>query len=134
MNLAQTLWRALAVWALIIFGESVLGTLRVLLLEPELGPDLSRQIAFPVSLAWIFAAAYFMARWIGARETPHLLAVGLLWAAATFCFDTVLMAQVMGIGWQDALADYNIARGRLMGLGLILMALTPVVAARLRGL
>jgi hypothetical protein len=131
---ARAALRAALVWLLIMAGESVFGTIRTLFVEPPLGPDLARQIAFPVALAWIFGATFLTIRWIGANGLHALLAMGLAWAALTFAFESALGRLVFDFTWAQVLADYDLTKGRLMALGLVLMALAPLIAARLRGL
>jgi hypothetical protein len=128
----RVFWRTQAVWLLIIAGESILGTLRTLLLEPPLGPDAARWVAFPVSLAWIALAVWLTIRWIGAKETWTLLGIGVLWAMLTLLFEIALGRFALSLSWAEIFVDYDLSRGRLMSLGLLLMALAPWGMARLR--
>ncbi len=125
--------RAFAVWLLIIAGETVLGTLRTFGLEPTLGPDVARLAAFPFSLAWIALAVWLTIRWIGARRTSSLLAIGFLWVALTLAFEIALGRLAFGFTWDQVFADYDLRRGRLMSLGLVLLWLAPWAMARWRG-
>jgi hypothetical protein len=124
--------RALAVWLLIILAESMHGTLRVVFVEPVLGSLSARQIAMPVGAAIIFAVTFLTIRWIGARSVPHLLAIGLVWVALTVAFE-IGLGRLEGFGWDRITEDYDPRRGGFMILGLVFMALTPWIAARLRG-
>lgn len=125
--------RALAVWLLIVFAESVYGTLRQLFLAPLVGDFAARRIAFFVALLLIFLIAYFFIRWISAPNIKSLFAVGLRWMILTALFEFGLGLFVMNYSWERMLEDYDISRGGLMGFGLLLMIFGPWLAAKVRG-
>ena len=60
--------------------------------------------------------------------------MGLEWAALTVLFEIGLGRLVLGLPWERLAEDYDLRRGGFMGLGLLVMALSPLLAARLRGL
>ena len=126
-------WRALAAWGLIIACETVLGVLRGALLAPAVGEWRARQIGVPIGLGVILAVGLLTSRWIGTRNPGQRLAVGALWVVLTVAFELALGLGVMRLTWARVLEDYDLARGGLMGLGLLGMFLTPLAAARLRG-
>lgn len=163
--------RALAVWLLIIACETVLGTVRQLVLAPMLGEGargdvLARRIGLVVGTAMIFTITWFTVRWMcGVRShrmsrqvapasaAPHatthprtissrrLILIGVLWALLTFAFEVgigrlMAMGQTPDGGWSAVWSrlgeDYDLTRGGLMALGLVAMALCPLLAAHLR--
>lgn len=126
--------RALAVWLIIIFAESVHGTLRQILLAPLVGDFTARRIAFFSGILLIFAIAYFFIRWIDAPSVKSLFAVGLMWMILTACFEFGLGIFVMNYSWERMFEDYNLSRGGLMGFGLLFMVFVPYLAAKLRGM
>lgn len=127
------IFRALAAWLLIIFAESVHGTLRQLFLAPLVGDFTARRIAFFVGMFLIFGIAYFFIRWISAENAKQLFAVGLMWMVLTTLFEFGLGRFVLNYSWERMLEDYNISRGGMMGFGLLLMIFAPWLAAKIRG-
>jgi hypothetical protein len=125
--------RALAVWLLIVFAESVHGTLRQLFLAPLVGDFMARRIAFFVAVPLIFLITYFFIRWISAPDTKSLFSVGLMWMILMALFEFGLGLLVMNYSWERMFEDYDISRGGLMGLGLLFMIFAPWLAAKLRG-
>ena len=122
--------RALAVWLVLISVEIVHGTLRTLWLAPHVGDFRSRQIGVFTGSILILVVAYLFARWLHADSTKSLLLIGLTWLALTVCFE-------LGVGrlfrsWEDLMSDYDILHGGLLPLGLIVLALSPWISARLR--
>jgi hypothetical protein len=124
--------RAIAVWLLIVFAESVHGTLRQLLLAPLVGDFTARRISFFVAVLLIFLITYFSIRWINAPTFKSLFAVGLMWMILMTAFEFGLGIFVMNYSWEQMLRDYDVSRGGLMGFGLIFMAFAPFLAAKLR--
>jgi hypothetical protein len=124
--------RAFAVWLIIIFAESVHGTLRQLLLAPLIGDFKARRIAFFVGMLIILAIAYLFIRWIDAPNTKSLFAVGLMWMILTACFEFGLGLFLLNYSWERMFEDYDVSRGGLMGFGLVFMFFAPSLAAKLR--
>ncbi len=125
--------RALAVWLLIVFAESVHGTLRQLFLAPLIGDFMARRIAFFVAVLLIFLIAYLFINWINAPSVKSLFAVGLMWMILMTLFEFGLGHYVMNYSWERMIEDYDVSRGGLMGFGLLLMVFTPWLAAKARG-
>lgn len=125
--------RALAVWLLIIFAESVHGTLRQLFLAPLVGDFTARRIAFFVGMFLIFGITYFFIRWISAENAKQLFAVGLMWMVLTTLFEFGLGRFVLNYSWERMFEDYNISRGGMMEFGLLFMIFAPWLAAKIRG-
>ncbi len=72
-----------------------------------------------------------VAVWLRADNTKSLLLVGVVWLALTLGFE-------LGIGllfrsWDDLLSDYDIVHGGLLPFGLVVLALAPWIAAKMRG-
>ena len=125
--------RGLMIWLLIIFAESVHGTLRQIFLAPLVGDFTARRIAFFVGLVLIFAIAYFSVAWIRAANPKQLFAVGLMWAILTLLLEFSLGFLILGYPRERVFEDYDFTRGGLMGFGIVFMFFAPVLAAKLRG-
>ncbi len=120
--------RGLAIWLLIMFAESVHGTLRELFLTPIVGEVRARLISFFVALAIIFTITLLFIRWIAASNAKHLLKIGALWAGLTFCFEALIVRAITDTSWSRLLADYDPSQGGLMLVGLAFLVLAPVAA------
>jgi hypothetical protein len=129
----QVLLRAFAVWLVIIAAESVHGTLRELLLRPYVGDLRARQLAMITGMLLILGVACAFIRWLRAETTRALLLVGLLWVALTIAFEFALGRFVLGYSWGRMTEDYDITRGGFLSLGMVFLLLSPLIAARLRG-
>lgn len=126
------LLRAFVVWLIIIVAESIHGVVRTLLLAPIVGDRAARQIGVLIGALLIFVIAYLCIRWIDARTKLQLLGVGLLWVVLTLLFELGLGRLVLGLPWERIAEDYEPTRGGFLGLGLLFMAVSPLLAEKLR--
>jgi hypothetical protein len=121
-----------AAWGLVAVVEIVHGAVRRALLVPRLGVWRSSQIGAGVGAALALGVALLTVRWIGARTTRAWLGVGLLWLGLMLAFEILAGRWLAGLSWERILSDYDLARGGLLGPGMILLALSPLLAARIR--
>lgn len=127
------LLRAFAAWLVTIAAETVHGILRTMLLVPLVGDLAARQIGVPIGSCPIFAVACLCVRWIAATTKLRLLGVGLLWAVLTVLFEIGLGRLVLNLPWDWITENDDLTRGGFLGLGLLFMAVSPLLAARIRG-
>ena len=126
----MNMWRrALAVWLLIIGAETVHGVIRTLFLVPLVGDFRARQLGVLTGSLLILAIAHLCIDWIRARRTIDLVMIGAAWVVLTLMFE-IGLGRLAGYPWERVLADYDVARGGLLPFGLLVMALSPVVAAK----
>ena len=123
--------KALAAWLLIVIAETVHGVLRQIFIAPRMGDLPARQVGVLVGSVIIFAIAWTCIRWIGARSLGEQIKVGLVWVVITVLFEFGL-GTALGLPPERLLADYNLAAGGFLGLGLLFMLLAPSLAARTR--
>ncbi len=133
LSVRNLLVRGVAIWALIALAETVQGVLRVLLLQPVVGELRARQFAVFTGSIVILAIATAASRWLGARGRRELMAVGLLWLGLMLAFEVLLGRFVAGFSWERIAADYDPRRGGLLLFGMAVIAVAPLVAARIRG-
>jgi hypothetical protein len=126
--------RALAVWVLIALVEIVHGSLRRILLVPRVGEWRSAQIGAVVGALLILGVALLAIRWMGARSTGTLLGIGLLWLVLMLSFEFLAGRHLAGFSWERILSEYDLRRGGLLSLGMLVLALSPLLAARIRGM
>ncbi len=130
----MSFYRIFMAWLIIIFAEMVHGILRGLFLVPVLGDFASRQVGVFTGSLIILAIAYMTVRWIGAGSVRQLFAAGLIWMTLTLAFEIIFGRFVMHFGWERILSDFNILHGGLLALGMIFMAFSPFLAAKLRNI
>jgi hypothetical protein len=123
--------RALLVWLLMMAIETIHGVLRNHFLLPVIGDVNSRQIGVLIGSALILAVAILTIGWIRPTSERSLLAIGALWLALTLAFEFGL-GRALGRPWDAMLVDYDLSRGGLLSIGMVVLALSPWIAARVR--
>ena len=126
------LWlRAVAVWLILIGAEVVHGALRTLYLAPRVGDLRARQLGVFIGSGLILAIACLAAPWLRAETSRSQLIVGSGWLALTLLFEVGFGRVVLGYSWARVASDYNIFRGGLLPIGLLVLLLAPWITARL---
>src|SRR6188474_1385773 len=123
--------RTFAVWLLLLFVESVHGVFRRLVLERWIGDFSARQISVFTGAALILIVSYLLIDWIRPRTARQLTLIGVMWVILTFAFE-VGVGRLVGYSWQRIFSDFNLARGGLLAIGLLVMGVAPRIAASLR--
>ena len=124
--------RALLVWLVMMGVEFCHGALRTLFLSPMLGDYAARQVSVLTGSILIVFIAYIFIYWIRAGSAVSQMAVGVLWLVLTIAFEAGFGHYVFKLPWEAVLEDFNLLKGRLMPLGLVVLTLSPMIATRLR--
>ncbi|NBB81412.1 MAG: hypothetical protein GVY36_18560 [Verrucomicrobia bacterium] len=122
--------RAGSIWLLIIVAEIIHGVARVRLLEPRIGDRRARQVAVFSGSIIVLVIAAITTPWLNPASEVAAFVVGMGWVVATVAFELLLGRYVIGMSWPRLLADFNLARGGLMPIGLLVMLLAPWIAQR----
>jgi hypothetical protein len=112
--------------------EVVHGTLRAIFLVPVVGDLCARRIGVLIGSLLILIVCFLTIGWVGVVRTRSLIRVGLSWLALTVGFELGLGRFVFGYSWGRIASDYDLLHGGLMPIGLAVLALSPIVTARLR--
>ncbi len=125
--------RSLAVWFALIAAEILHGIARGIILVPHVGEFRSNQIGVFTGSVIILAIALLSIRWINASGTAVLLSVGGLWLVLTLTFEIVFGRCVVGASWERISADFNLLKGGLLPIGMLILLLSPLLAGKIRG-
>jgi hypothetical protein len=125
--------RAFALWLLLMTAEFVHGVWRAKVLALWLGDFPARQVCVFTGSLLILLLTYVCIPWIPARETRTLLGVGLGWAVLTLLFEVCFGYFVLHRPCEDLASDFDMGHGGMFPIGLAVLTLSPVIAARWRG-
>lgn len=126
-------WRALAVWLVIALAEVAQGWARVRYLSRRVGDRRARQIGVGTGSGLILLIGWCSAPWLGARDAGTALAVGAGWTGLMLALDVGVGRWAFRAPWERIWGEFDLRRGRLLGLGMAVLWLTPWLAGRLRG-
>ena len=121
------------IWLAILVLASLNGAVRDLLVAPRLGDTIARALSTLILCGLVLGVTWTSIRWLGPRRSGEALGLGLFWVALTLAFEFAA-GRLSGKPWSVVLADYDVLRGRIWVLVLIVTFLAPVWAGRARGL
>jgi len=124
--------RALALLALTILAGAGNGTVRTLATAPLVGDFTARQIGTVTGCVLIGLIAWFGSPWLKATSPRAQWAVGVMWLTLMMGFEVAFGRLLAGASWQQLAADYNLAQGGLLGLGMLWLLCAPRLAALVR--
>lgn len=131
--MAPMVFRAIAAWLVLIVAESIHGALRELWLRPNVGDLRARQVALLTGSVIVLGIAYAFLPWLRATSRRARWLVGALWMGLTLAFELSLGRLVLGYSWDRLLEDYDPMRGGFLSLGMLVLLLSPHIAAKARG-
>lgn len=128
------LQRALLVWMVIALAEVLHGILRIRVLNRRVGDHRARQIAVGTGSLLILTITWLTLPWIAPATTHDALAVGTLWLVTMLAFEISLGRFVFHATWAKIGADFDLRRGGLLGFGMLVLFLAPLLTGRLHRL
>jgi len=128
------IWRAIAVWFGILVLANINGAARQAWLIPRLGEPGGRVVSTLALSGVVLLLTWLTIPWIGPASTRDAVKIGVIWLGLTLAFEFLVGHYVFGQSWRKLLEDYDITRGRIWVLVLLLVLFAPLLAARSRGL
>lgn len=126
--------RAILIWFVILVLANLNGAAREAWLIPRLGEPVGRVVSTVALCGIVFLLTWFTIRWIGPANPSDAMRIGVLWLGLTLAFEFLVGHYVFRQPWTALLEDYDISRGRIWPLALLVVLFGPVLAARLKGL
>jgi hypothetical protein len=130
----RTVLRGLAVWVCIIFVEVLHGIARTAFLAPVIGDFRARQVAVFTGSILIVLVATLSIGWLRPANSREAMWVGIVWLVLTLSFEIVFGRFVAHASWARIASDYDLTRGGLLPIGLLVLTAAPLIAAKQRGL
>jgi hypothetical protein len=128
----RTVLKGVAVWVCIIIVEVLHGIARTMFLAPLVGDFRARQIAvFTGSFLIVLVAASFIS-WLRPANAREAAYVGIVWLVLTLTFEITFGRYVVHASWSRIASDYNLVRGGLLPIGLLVLTAAPLIAAKIR--
>jgi hypothetical protein len=127
VNYKQVFSRSLVTWTMFIPIAVLNGAFREAVYKPFTGELAAHQISTIIACIAFFTLVYFRLK-NQVPDTPKVILyrIGVMWVGMTILFEFSL-AGVTGAKWQQLFHDYNILKGRIWGLFLLIVLYTPVV-------
>jgi hypothetical protein len=125
--------RVVGIWLTLMAVESIHGVLRRLFLEPLLGDLRARQVSVFTGAVLIALVFWFTIKWLGPLPVKRWWQLGLLWLVMTLAFE-IGLGRAAGLSWDRIASDFDLRRGGLLGIGMLVILVAPRILAHRRGL
>ena len=124
--------KAFAIWMGILVLAALNGALREGVLIPKLGSTPGLVLSGVLLSGLILLVAYLALPWLDTRRPSVLVGVGVGWLALTLAFEFGF-GLWQGKSWQALLDAYAFKEGNIWPVVLVVIALAPYLAGKLRG-
>jgi hypothetical protein len=123
----------IAVWLVFMVVAIVNAGIRNQIFKPNFGELSAHQISSVTFIIAIITITYFALRVSQiSLTTPQSIYVGLAWLTLTILFEFVAGHYVFGNPWQDLFMDYNLLKGRVWSLVLLVILISPYLSSKLQ--
>ncbi|WP_166253642.1 hypothetical protein [Marinobacter salicampi] len=124
--------KALAVWFGIVILAIANGVFREVVLIPFIGSPGGLMLSGVLLSSFILGITYLTLPWFGRLPVSGYLAIGLGWLCLTLAFEFGFGRLVQGKPWPELFEAYRFTGGNIWPIVLLVTALSPSIAARLR--
>ena len=128
----QVVLRAFLLWLLLMSLEFIHAAWRMKILALWIGDFPARQVCVFTGSALILFVTYVCIPWIPVSRTRALLGIGLAWLGLTLVFELWFGHFILQRSWKDLGADFNLLHWGMFPIGLAVLTLSPLIAARWR--
>ena len=113
------IWRALALWLVILVLANLNGAVRELWIIPQIGELSGRALSTLILCGLVFFVTWRTIGWIRPVSAGEAVEIGVLWLLLTLAFEFLVGHYVFGTAWPKLLEDYDVTRGRIWPLVLV---------------
>jgi hypothetical protein len=110
---------------LIATVETLNGIFRVRYLRKKLGAKRANTLSFVLGSFSVVLINIFLYPAIAPQSFLQALTVGISWALLMICYDLYVGRVLFKLSWDKVLNDFNLFKGNLLSLGMILILILP---------
>jgi membrane protease YdiL (CAAX protease family) len=128
----NTYLSAFIIWLILLSLAILNGAFRIFVLEIFLSSYDARIVSGMLLMAVIVGIAFIFVRLMRIqRREPLLWRIGAMWLALTVAFEFLFGRYAMRQSWAEILEQYNLLEGQIWPLVLIVILISPALAARM---
>jgi len=118
-------------YILVASSETLNGIARTVYLNKRLGVMNAKRISMVSALSLCLLICYFYVPTMRINNDTDLLFLGISLSSFMLIFDLVLGLLVFKVKWSTILDEFNIFKGNLLGVGMIVMAFCPLLSSKI---
>ena len=123
--------QVLGLFVLVASAEMLNGIARTLFLNKRVGAASAKRLALLPALALCLLICFFYVPLLKIRTDGDLLLLGASLALFMGSFDVALGRLVFKARWEAILSEFDLRKGNLLGVGMVAMALCPLLAMKI---
>ena len=116
---------------LVAASEMLNGIARTLFLNRRVGAANAKRLSLLPALVLCLLICFYYVPFLRIRTDGGLLLLGVSLSLFMGSFDVAVGRFVVKARWETILADFDIRKGNLLGVGLVAMAFCPLLAMRI---
>jgi len=124
--------RIVGIWVLFVIVAILNAAIREHVLTPMIGQKLALPLSGILLSIFIFFITLGMVPFLKVSNISGFLLVGVFWVLLTVAFEFVFGYYITGESWDNLLEIFNILEGDLFVLVLLVTAVSPYIAAKIR--
>jgi len=118
-------------FVLVAASEMLNGIARTIFLNRRVGVMNAKRISLLPALALCLLICYYYLPFLNIRTDAGLILLGIALSLFMGLFDIIVARFIVRTRWETILDDFNIRKGNLPGLGMLVMAFCPLLASRI---
>jgi len=131
--MTSTLLKATGIWLVIVVAAILNGVFREKILVPVVGAGWALPFSGLTLAVLVFLITLMSVSFICFSEPKDPIGIGLYWVVLTLSFEFLFGHFVAGKPWKEIVQVFNIQKGDLFLVVLFVTAVSPWVAAKVRG-
>jgi hypothetical protein len=125
--------KAVGIWIVILVAAIINGIAREKILIPAIGFDLALPISGLILSVLVLLVVLNFVPFIRVKYARHYFIIGLFWLCLTLVFEFIFGLYILGKSWQQICEIFNIKKGDLFSIVLVVILFSPWLTAKLRG-
>jgi hypothetical protein len=126
-----TITKIICFYIFVAAVETLNGIARTVFLNKRVGALNAKRLSMISALSLCLLICYFYLPLLHIRTDRGLLLLGISLSSFMLVFDIALARFVVKARWETILDDFNIFKGNLLAVGMIVMAFCPLLASRI---
>ena len=127
-------YKAVLIWLLMVIAAIINGALRDRILALHFDSATALAMSGIMLSLLVFVICYLFIGYLGQAQQHQYILIGLFWVCLTLGLELGFGHYVLGKSWAEIMQVFNIRRGDLFLLVLIVSIISPWLSAKFKGL
>ncbi len=112
---------------IIALAETTNGIFRIRFLNKRLKKRVSKVVSFFIGLIIIISLNILLVPWIDPKSEINAFLIGVIFATGMVLYDVAIGRLAFKMSWQRIFEDFNLLKGNLLTLGILVLLFLPYI-------